>query len=78
MKRFRLCLAALAIAVFLTTASGCSHSSADDRSSLEQQKKDVMGAPPPASAQTQIAADRARAAQQMRQGLANQQQTGKP
>jgi len=80
MKYFGTRLAVLAVGALLFGAGGCSHSSAAG-SDLDQQKKDVMGGPAPASVQAQIAADKAKASDMMTQGLAKakqgQQQSGK-
>jgi len=75
MKYFSTRLAVLAVGALLFAAGGCSHSSADG-SDLDQQKKDVMGGPAPASAQAQIAADKAKASELMTEGLAKAKQQG--
>jgi hypothetical protein len=54
-------------AVLLSSAlTGCSKTTSSS-DSLDQQKKDVMGAPAPASAQAEIARMQARQQQQMQQ-----------
>ena len=53
-------LAALFVAALFCVASGCSHNS-PDKNALDQQKKDVLGGPPPASAQAEVDAAKARA-----------------
>jgi len=69
MKYFSTRLAVLAVGALLFAAGGCSQSSAGS-SDVDQQKRDVMGGPAPASAQAQIAADKAKASEMMTQGLA--------
>ena len=75
MKYFNTLLATLAVGVLLFAAGGCSNSSVGS-SDVDQQRKDVMGGPAPASAQAQIAADKAKASELMTQGLAKAQQQG--
>ena len=74
MKYFNTHLAILAVAALLCAATGCSQSSAGS-SDLDQQKKDVMGAPAPASAQAEIAAEKAKAAAMAAQGMAARPQS---
>lgn len=72
--------AAIAAAVLLTMAmSGCSNSDSGGKDSLDQQRKDVMGSPPPAAERAKIEAFQA--AQQQKMQQAQQQQPapqGKP
>jgi len=75
MKYYNTLLAALAVGTLLFAAGGCSTSTTGS-SDLDQQKKDVMGGPAPASVQAQIAADKAKASEMMTQGLAKAQQQG--
>jgi hypothetical protein len=69
MKYLSTPLAVLAVVTLLFAAGGCSNNAAGG-SDVDQQKKDVMGGPAPASAQAQIAADKAKASEMAAQGLA--------
>ena len=62
MEYFGRRLAPLFVVALLFAVSGCSHNSSNS-TALDQQKKDVIGGPPPESARAEIEAAKARSVQ---------------